>query len=300
MSDRRALALTVIIASGCGPSLAPGATMPERPGRPRIVALPTGTELDEAAFVAALLDVRAIYVGERHDSELDHRAQAWVVELVATRDPSIALGLEMVQRPFQGALDEWAAGTIDDAAFLARVEWDERWHLDFALYRPILLAARHVGGHFVALNAPREWTRPIARGGLESLDEATRAALPALDLDATEHRAMVLEGLSAHPGHGGEAGMDPAMLENFYVAQLVWDETMGEGVSRVLSALDAPHRMIVVAGRMHVQRGLGIPRCAARRMPELTSVVVLPLTEDEARAEIGSAAPLADYALVVE
>lgn len=255
--------------------------------------------MDADSFVTALVEATAIYVGERHDSELDHRAQAWLVERIAERDPSLALGLEMVQRPFQGALDAWAAGTIDEETLLARTEWSTRWSLAFALYRPVLEAARRGGGRLVALNAPREWTRAIARGGLESLDGATRAELPELDLEAPAHRAMVLEALAEHGGHGG-GEMDPAMLERFYAAQVVWDETMGESVARVLSAPDAPHHVIVVAGRMHVQRGLGVPRCAARRVPGLSSVVVLPLTDEEARAEVGAETPLGDYALVVE
>lgn len=298
---RRARALLVAVAlAGCGPSLAVHGTTPEPSDPMRIVALPSGTDLDEGAFLEALLGVRAIYVGERHDSELDHRAQAWVIERVASADPSLSVGLEMVQRPFQSALDEWTAGSIDDEALLTRVEWAERWRLDFALYRPLFVASRRAGGRLIALNAPREWTRPIARGGLEALDDVTRAALPELDLSSVAHRAMVAEALSGHPGHGGEGGMEPAMLERFYVAQVVWDETMGEGVARALSAPHAPHRMIVIAGRMHVQRALGIPRCAARRLPGLTSAVVLPLSADEARAEVGAATPLCDYAIVVE
>lgn len=289
------------LSAACG--AAPRPTIPPHGPPLRIVALPSGSELSPEALTLALLEAQAIFVGERHDSEPDHRAQAWLVRALAARDPSLAVGVEMVQRPYQEALDLWSAGAIDDDALLARTEWSERWRLDFELYRPIFVAAREAGARLVALNAPRELTRAIARGGLESLDEATRATLPDLDLGVAAHREMVMAALAGHGAdghHGDGGGMDPAMLERFYLAQVVWDETMGEGVSRVLGAGDAPHRIVALAGRMHVQAGLGVPRCAARRVPGLRSVVVLPLTDEEARAEVGAETPAADYALVVE
>jgi uncharacterized iron-regulated protein len=198
--------------------------------------------------------------------------------------------MEMFQRPFQPALDAFVAGTIDEDELLRRVEWRERWNMDFALYRPILAFAREHRIPVVALNVRREVTRQIAREGMESLSDELRADLPAeIVTDDAEHRAMVTEAL------GGHEGMDAARLERFYLAQLVWDEAMGEGVARALGAEGAPRRMVVLAGRMHVQRGLGIPRRAARRGALGAHRVILPLPP----SEMAEARALCDYAAVV-
>jgi uncharacterized iron-regulated protein len=200
-------------------------------------------------------------MSERHDRASDHAAQREVIAAMWARDPSLAIGMEMFQRPFQPVLDEWVAGTIDEEEFLRRTEWRERWNMDFALYRPILEFAREQRVRVIALNARREVTRGIAREGIDSLAPELRAEVPAdMDTADADHRAMVIEALGGHDG-----GMEPARLERFYLAQLVWDETMGETVARTMTAPDAPHRMVVLAGRMHVQRGLGIPRRAERR-----------------------------------
>ncbi len=47
--------------------------------------------------------------------------------MTALRDlsPSLALGLEMVQKPFQAGLDAWVAGELDEAALRDAIEWDE-------------------------------------------------------------------------------------------------------------------------------------------------------------------------------
>jgi len=81
-----------------------------------------------------------------------------------------------------------------------------------------------------------------------------------------------------------------------YLAQLVWDETMGSAVAEVLGAEGAPARMVVLAGRTHVWGGLGIPRRAARR-GAAPFVVVLPA----ARRELAELRDRCDYAwLVIE
>jgi hypothetical protein len=49
---------------------------------------------------------------------------------------------------------------------------------------------------------------------------------------------------------------------------------------------------------MHVERGLGIPRCAARRRT-LRQLVVLPLTDAEIEAERRAPTGLADLAIRV-
>ena len=255
---------------------------------PPIVRVSDGAPIALGTLAAELASARVIYVGERHDQALDHRVQLEVIRLVMSAgDQPVALGLEMVQRPYQDVLSAYAAGTIDEEALLTGTEWRERWRLDFALYRPLFALARERGSAIVALNAPREWTRAVGRGGLESLDAETRAQLPELDLTSEAHRTMVMGALEGHPG------MDAAMLERMYTAQVIWDETMADSVARTLAATTEPTRMVVLAGAMHVQHGLGIPARAARRGAG-PHRIVCPITGDELGTDV------ADYGWIVE
>lgn len=237
-------------------------------GPPVLVDARDGARVGLDAAVADLVRVRVVYVAELHDQRAHHDAQLAIVRAIHARDPSIAIGLEMVQRPFQDALDEFVAGRIDEAELLRRVEWQRRWGFDFALYRPILEYAREHGIPVRALNARQEVTRAISRGGIDAIAAEHRAELPELVLDDPEHRAMVRSALEGHHG------IDDAALERFYTAQVVWDETMAETIARYLERQGAPRRMVVLAGRMHVERGLGIPRRAARRGAEPFRVVI--------------------------
>lgn len=283
-------ALVAVVSSllfaGCAGK--PGGTVLAAGGE-RIVDGRTGEPVAFDDFVADLASARVVYVGEEHTSAADHAAQRAVLVALRDADPdgSFALGLEMVQRPFQPTLDAWNAGELSEAAMLEGVEWESRWGHDYGLYRSILDAARDRSVRVVGLNAPREVTRLIGQGGLAALDDTQRAGLAELDLDDAAHRSMVMEALR---GHGGA---DDETLERFYVAQVVWDETMAEGVEAALEA-GAEH-VVVIAGRFHVRRGLGIPRRAARRGAEPYRIV-MPIAAEELEETLAERdPPVADY-----
>lgn len=263
---------------------------PVAPPRAHIIALPSGEALSFDELIDRLLESRVVYVGEQHDREADHAAQRAIFEALHARDPSLALGLEMVQRPEQPALDAYVARAIDEPELLERLRWSERWGFDFALYRPMFVLAREHALPIMALNAPSELTRAIAREGLGSLSDEQRADLPELDLENEPHRAMVEEALRGHPS------MSDAMLERFYTAQVVWDETMADRVASFLER--SPRRMVVLAGAMHVQAGHGIPARAARRGAG-PYAIVLPITANELAAARRARPPIADFLWVI-
>jgi uncharacterized iron-regulated protein len=282
-------ALGALLAA-CAPPMATTPSTPETPLEG--VRFPDGAALDAEGLEALLREVDVVYVGERHDAAVDHEVQARVVSMLG---PDV-VGMEMFQQPFQAALDAYGRGEIDEPAMLERTEWAARWGMPFDAYRPVVEAARAAGARVVALNAPREWTRTIARQGLEALAPEVRAALPELDTTSAEHRAMVMEALSGHGAHGG-GEMSPETLERFYLAQLLWDEAMGARLAEALAERPGL-RAVVIAGRMHVQRGLGIPRTASRRGVARFRIV-LPLTAEEIEAERAAPTGLCDVAIRV-
>ncbi len=287
---RIASAFLAVVLLGCG-GQTPAVEQP-RATPIEIVRARDGAALTEAALFAELAAAPVVYVGEEHDRSSDHEAERRVAEAMSSADAGpFAIGMEMVQAPFQPVLDAWSTGTLDEAGLLSGIEWQTRWRIDFALYRSIFELARDRHLTLVALNLPRELTRAIARTGLDSLTETQRVELPDLDTSDAEHRAFVLGLLGEHPGHEGASGMDAAMLDRMYLAQLAWDEAMGAAVASYL-AVHPDTRLMVMAGRAHVERGLGIPRRAERRgAPH--GVIVLPVPRPDLDEAL--AAHAADY-----
>ena len=276
--------LFLMVCVGCAGAAKPDSQTAESIVRsqtaPRtLVDAATGKSIEAEAFFAALRTKKVVYVGERHDQPGDHGVQYAILRQLHRDEASLAIGMEMFQTPFQEPLTKWSAGLIDETVLRRDTEYDERWGFDFSMYRPILEYARNRGIEVVALNAPREVAYAVAKDGVDSLSPEQTSALPQLDLANEQHRAL----FDAEFDEGEHAVGDA--VDQYYEAQVVWDETMGSRVAETLGQPDGPAKMIVFAGRVHVKRGLGVPDRGAKR-GAAPYAVVLPVTDKELKAEL--------------
>lgn len=297
---RRSLSVLLLCISACAGMMGqdrpttPDGIVREGADPARIVDLRSGEDIEEVALISELSQARVVYLGERHDEVDDHAAQFRLIRALHRGEGNLAIGLEMVQEPFQEALDAWRDGLSDEENFRRETEWDNRWGFDIRMYRPILELSRSRHIDLVALNAPSEVTRRIARDGLASLSEEERSALPELVLDHREHREYVMAALEqASEGHSAHMNAD-----QMYEAQVVWDETMAQNATE---SLETHPRVIVLAGRAHIEYGLGIPRCAERRGASPSRTVLMMHEDDESLERVLSAnPPVADYLWIHE
>lgn len=254
------------------------------------VALPGGSRSAEIAqpsiteqpqthrdILQAITTAQVVYLGETHDDPADHTAQLEIVQALAQSN-EIAIALEMFQRPFQPVLDAYLAGTLTEAELIAQSEYNTRWGFPWEFYAPILRYAKANQIPLIALNTPAEVTRQVARTGLNSLTDADLQYIPPLaDIDTTNqaYRDWISAAFSAH---GSDHGLD---FDNFFAAQVLWDETMAEGIVEQLAA-DPTRQVMVLAGEGHVAYGYGIPSRVARRLPTVTQATVMLIPAAEA------------------
>ena len=244
-----------------------------------LVDAATGKSIEPEVFLAVLRSKSVIYVGERHDQPNDHGVQYAILRRLHRDEASLAIGMEMFQVPFQEPLDKWSAGQIDETVLRRETEYENRWGFDFSMYRPLLEYARNRGIELVALNAPTELAYAVAKDGIDGLSPELASGLPDLDLDNEDHRALFDSAFDVGEHSVGDG------IDRYYEAQVVWDETMGSRVAETLGRAGGPAKMVVFVGRVHVQRGLGVPDRAAKRGAS-PYAVVLPVTPKELKAEL--------------
>lgn len=239
----------------------------------------TGIEADaaNAEVLEAIASSQVVYLAETHDSSADHIAQLNIIQALDETN-ELAIGLEMFQRPFQSALDDYLAGTISEAELVEQSEYETRWGFDWEFYAPIVRYAKDNQIPVIALNTPTEATRQVAREGLESLDgDLLKYVPPIAEIDTTgeAYRASVAQVFGAHGQHGSSLN-----FENFFAAQVLWDETMAESI--VMQLENEPERQIVVlAGEGHIAFDYGIPSRVERRLPDIDQASVRLSTIDQ-------------------
>ena len=269
-------------APGVGPGPGPEESLEVETGEePMLTAgiwdVERGEAVEKEEFFRRMESMTVVLVGESHGTEFHHQVQSAIYEEMSRRRPGeVLLGMEMVEHRFQEVLDAYLGGEVREEEWLEEVEWSTRWGVDPELYAPMWRLAREKEQRVVGLNAQRELVRRVREVGLEGLSEEERAGLPEVFLGNEEHRAFLHAIFAAH-GMGDQ----PEVIELFYQAQVVWDETMAATAVEALKEASGESQIMVIAGRFHVERGYGIPSRMIRRGVEAEKVVLLiPVTEE--------------------
>jgi uncharacterized iron-regulated protein len=209
-----------------------------------------------------LAHATVVYLGETHDRPADHQAQLQIIQTLHQRHAKLAIAMEMFQRPYQAALDQYLAGKISETEMLQQTEYEQRWGYPWQDYAPIVQFAKAQQLPVIAMNTPAEVTRKVAQAGLASLSSSDRQWIPPVAeilLDNAAYRQRVQEVYEAiHQGHGSS-------FDYFFQAQVLWDETMADSIARFLKA-HSDYQVVVLAGQGHIAYGDGIPSRVARRL----------------------------------
>ncbi len=209
--------------------------------------------------VGRVADKKIIYVGENHTQFSHHVVELEIIKHLKERGKAVAIGMEMFEARFQGVLDDYIAGKINEREFLKGTSYFQRWGVDYRLYQPILLLARSHRIPVVALNQRREIVDKVFASGLDSLsEEEKRSVPPQMDFSNEAYRERLKKIFAEHEDSKARN------FDFFYQAQILWDETMSESIAKFLQA-HPENQMVVIAGNGHLAYGSGIPERTVRR-----------------------------------
>lgn len=238
--------------------------------RDRTVELSAGMLVDTASSEAISLDdlaarldeTRLLLLGEEHDSAASHDLQRRVIEALVERGRRVLIGLEMLPRSSQPALDRWTRGDLEEAALPDAVDWSKHWGMSWQYYRELFLLAREHALPLVALNVPREVISAVRARGVTGLSPDEAAQVPTIHDPANADHLTLFKafmGDDARAHHRTSPEDWTAMLR----AQAAWDAVMAHRAVDALDRESDPNAiMTVLAGTGHVAYGLGIERQA--------------------------------------
>ena len=299
---RTAPVLLLALVGACARGPAVTTAVPD-PGGFRIVAPDSREDVSVADMVRRLSRADVVFFGEQHDDPETHRAEAAVLAALGTTGRPVVLSLEMFERDVQSLLDDYLAGRLSEADFVAG---SRPWPNYATDYRPLVEMAKARGWTVVAANVPRPLASAVGRKGLAALDTLTPAERLRAARDNTcpgdDYRARFMEQMQGHGsgGSGGAAGdtLPTAAAERFYLAQCVKDEAMAESI--VEARHRAPRNAIVlhVNGAFHSDFAQGTVQRVRRREPGWTLAVVTAVpVRDPATAPVAPQGGRADIVI---
>lgn len=229
------------------------------PLKENVTGFQVATALTLNDIIEKVSGKRIVYVGEEHDRYEDHMAELELIRGLFKKNPRIAIGMEMFQRPFQKALDDYIEGSIEEPEFLKSSEYFKRWGFDYNHYKNILRFARDEKIPVIALNIRQEIVSKVSRSGIDSLTEDEKKELPdAMDMTDEAYRERLRAIFERHEG------AESKNFDNFYQSQVIWDEIMSQSIDDYLKK-NPDRQIVVIAGGGHLAFGSGIPRRTFRR-----------------------------------
>lgn len=230
-------------------------------------ALQRETSAAERTFWERLDQARIIYIGETHNSDADHEYQFEVLKGLKAKGVNYAIGWEMFDVTQQPLLDQWQSKQINSDGLLERSNWRRSWGAESVMYETMLRWSLTEDVPSVALNAPRALSHKIAFGGNLTAEE--KALLPQ-DFQPLPGGLEHFTDQMVRAPHGAAGGN----AENFYKAQVLWEQTMA---SRIIAFVEAhpDSKIVVLTGRGHLEGGFGIP-AFVRQKSAVRQLVLFP------------------------
>ncbi|MDH5657197.1 MAG: ChaN family lipoprotein, partial [Spirochaetia bacterium] len=212
---------------------------------------------------------KIILIGEQHNILKHHENQLELIKKIYSKKKGkMILGMEMFPVDTQEILDLYTSGKITEKEFLLRSEYFKVWGYDYRLYREIMKFVHQKKVKIIAVNQRPDLVKKVARTGVESLSEEEKKLIPSgMDLSNNEYRQRLKEVFERHNFNGA------MKFENFYTAQILWDETMAENLYRSFLK-NQDHTVVLVAGNGHLKAGHGIPDRFFRRAKIKATVIL--------------------------
>jgi uncharacterized iron-regulated protein len=245
---------------------------------------------DFEVMLADLSGADVVVVGEQHDDPNTHRLELALLEGLVRRGVPIVVSLEMFERDVQPALDRYLAGETTERQFLAESRPWPRYATD---YRPLVEFARARSLRVIAANVPRRIASDVSKHGLSAVEAAgSDRMFAAQAVDCPSSGSYFDRFATAMGGHQGAT-------TNFYYAQCLKDETMGESIANTFAATTGRVTIVHVNGAFHSDFGEGTAHSARRRMPgrRVAVVSVLPVADLDALKPAGDDLKRGDFLL---
>lgn len=306
VSPRSALPLASLLVLGAC-ARAGGVTVAPSPSpESRYVSSSTGRDIGLEGVLRAAARADVVFLGEQHDDPATHRVELSVLAGLGSGTRPVILSLEMFERDVQGVLDDYLAGKLSEADFLAKSRPWERYTTD---YRGMVELAKARGWTVVASNVPRRHASAVSRKGLAALDSlpAAERGQVARELQCPrddQYYARFAETMKGHSAGGGpptaaDSAMMRSMTDRFYEAQCVKDETMAESIVAALQAAGKGALVFHVDGAFHSDYTLGTAARVKRRLPEARVLVLSAVPVDAvAGADAKPFAPRGDVVIL--
>lgn len=231
---------------------------------------PKGSPLSLSTLPLEIIDADVVLVGEWHTHAAVHRFQTDLFKQLSVTNSKLALSMEQFSRNKQAIVDEYLTGKIGEQTLMTDADAWPNYESD---YRPLVEIAKAEGRNVIAANAPKPIVKCIGQQGIsyvDKLDADEKSWLAKnIDLSDSAYKQKFLS--SMHHG-------DEDQTQKQFASQMTWDATMAESIVNYIE--QHPKAQVMhIAGKFHIEGGLGTATQIKRLNPNLSVIVITPTSD---------------------
>ncbi len=232
------------------------------------LSTPNQQNIDLSSFTEQLKSADVILIGEWHTHPAVHRFQTDLLRSLYQQNQNVALSMEQFTRDKQTVINQYLNQEIGEQTLITQANAWPNYESD---YRPLVEFAKTNQLDVIAANAPKDIVRCIGREGIGYLNKLPADQREWLASSILLEESPYKRHFLASMHHGTEA-----QNLNQYAAQVTWDETMADSIVEYLS-MHSGSQLIHIAGKFHIENGLGTAASILARAPQLNVVIVTPI-----------------------
>ena len=223
-------------------------------------------KVEKAEMFQSLAESQVILLGENHGFQTHRDQHMEILQNLRIRGFQVHVGLEFFYFPDQLLVDQYRNQTLSEFDFLKSINWGSP---SFDYYRDQASFPNPLNGEKTwALNAPRKLTSHVSKFGLNALNEELKALMPPhFELGSLDYKKRFEQAIG-----GGGHFSDPEVLNRYFAAQSIWDDTMAWNIQKVIAAYPNA-KLVVIVGEFHTQYSGGLgDRLKARGVQQVATV----------------------------
>ncbi len=261
----------------------------------QVYSLKSAQCLSPKELVQQLEPYQIIFIGDHHNEDDLHLKVAKLIKNLSNSGVKVLFASEWFYPEDEKILTAFAHKKLNEKEFLKKIEWEKRLKYNkYSSFKPMYETIRETGGELYGINMPKIARKKISDQNLSAMSKKELSFNQGLDINVSAHKELIMPFLShCHAPKKGESLQK--CKERMYRVQVAWDSKMAEESFKLSQHLQKNEKLIVFAGAMHIETGLGIPLRFAR-LSNKPFVSIIPA--DESTKEVNNDS--SDYLIFYE
>ncbi len=249
--------------------------------------------LDETQMLKQLEPYKVIFIGDHHPQDALHHKIASLITAFSNKGTTVHLANEWFYPEDKKVLEQFSADKIDETTFLKQIQWDKRLkYYKYDSFKPMYEAVKRGNGRLYGINLTKQARKKISDQNLSAMNQNEYLFNGELDLNISAHRQFIMPFFShCHAPKPNESLQE--CRERMYRVQVAWDSKMAMESHKLAQRLQDNEKLIVFAGALHIENGLGIPMRFSR-LNTVPTISIIPVDSQTKEAANGSG----DYLLL--